>query len=86
MNYNDLKFGDVFFIDGKPYQCYRKHERIAGALVLDENMQHIPDPTDTSGLGLRTTVYSDLRINTSNATPEECAAYLDQLRQRNAEL
>jgi hypothetical protein len=80
MTFKQLQYGDVFYIDSMPYQLYHKSQRIASALILTEDYDHIPDPTDSSGFGLATTVFSDLRINTNNATREECEAYLNQLK------
>lgn len=83
MTFNNLQYGDVFYIDGAPFQCFKKHGRIAACLVLDDNMQHVPAPQDVWGFGLLTTVYSDMRINANNATAQECADYLVQLRAQN---
>lgn len=80
MTFTELKHGDVFYIDGAPYQCYRVYGRLASCLVLTPDMQHIPHATDASGFGLRTTVFSDLRINENNATPAECAAHLETIK------
>lgn len=80
MTFDQLQYGEVFRIDGAPYQLYRKSSRIASALVLSEDYNHVPDPGDSSGFGLATTLFSDLRINTNNATPEECAAYRETLK------
>lgn len=84
MTFSELQYGDVFHIDGAPYQCFKKHERIVTCLNLDPaTMQHVPDPKDA--LGLKTTLFSDLRVNTNNATPQECADYQTALKLRNDE-
>lgn len=80
MTFNQIEFGDVFHIDGAPYQCFKKHGRLITCLELDANMQHVPDPQDISGLGLRTTLFSDMRVNSNNATQQECADYLLTLK------
>lgn len=85
MTFNQLNYGDVFFIDGAPFQCFKKHGRLITCLLLTTDMQHVPDPQDVSGTGLATTLFSDLRINTNNATPGECADYLQELKTSNDE-
>lgn len=80
MTFAELNYGDVFYIDGVPFQCFKKHDRLVTCLLLDADMQHVPDPQDISGLGIKTTLYSDLRVNTNNATPRECEAYMQELK------
>lgn len=84
MTFDQLNYGDVFYIDGAPYQCFKKYSRICTAIVLDPvTYQHVPDPKEDTGI--KTTLYSDMRINTNNATPQECADYLLTLRILNDE-
>jgi hypothetical protein len=83
MTFEQLQYGDVFIIDGAYFQVFRKHGRIVGALLLTEDMQHVPAPGDCCGFGLASTVYSDLRVNRNNATPAECSAYLETLSAAN---
>lgn len=83
MTFTQLQHGDVFYIDGAPFQCFKTHGRIAACLVLDADMQHVPAARDVWGFGLQTSVFSDLRINTNNASAQECADYLVQLRALN---
>lgn len=78
MTFSELNYGDVFYIDGAPFQCFKKYSRICTALVLDPvTFQHVPDVIFG---GLTTTVVSDLRINTNNATPQQCSDYLLNLK------
>jgi hypothetical protein len=80
MTFEQLNYGDVFYIDGSPFQCYHKHGRIVSCIYLEEGLDHVEDSADSSGFGLKTTVFSDLRVNRNNATPAECINYLSTLR------
>lgn len=80
MTFTNLTHGTVFQVDGAYYQTYRVHGRIVSCLVLDKAWHHVPDPDDRSGLGLKTTLFSDLLVNRYNATPAECLAYLETVR------
>lgn len=84
MTFNQIEFGGVFYIDGAPYQCFKKHGRLITAIELDRvTMAHVPDAQDISGIGLRTTLFSDMRINANNATLLECEAYMQELKAMN---
>lgn len=80
MTFEQLQRGEVFRIDGLPYQCYRKSQRIVSAMVLDADYNHVRDLNDSSGFGFATTLFSDMRVNTNNATPAQCNDYLTKLK------
>ena len=75
MTFEQLHYGDVFRIDGAPFQTWRKGERIVIAIPLTEDYDHM---RDAQGEPL-TEAFSDLRINKNNATTQQCADYLNTL-------
>lgn len=79
MRFEDLQLGDVFTIDGAPYEAAIIGQRVVVAYVLEETgelhghsvLQRIPDPNDLAGDQCLTTAFSDLRFNLNNLTAFE---------------
>lgn len=72
MRFEDLQVGDVFTIDGAPYEAYLIGDRIVVAYVLGgEPTLRLPDPNDLAGDQFLTTAFSDLRFNKNNLTDFE---------------
>lgn len=63
--------GDVFLIDGAPYEAETIGGRIVLAYVLDAAGNRQPDPNDLAGDQFLTTAFSDLRFNKNNLTDFE---------------
>lgn len=82
MRFEELKKGDLFYIDGAPYEAETIGERIVVAFVLDEkllatthpsrlDLARTIDPKDLAGWEYLTTAFSDLRFNANNLTDFE---------------
>lgn len=91
MLFEDLTPGERFNIDGAYYEVKSIYGRIVMCYVLqnievrgycDEvlpDLARIPDPQDLTGYEYLTTLFSDLRVNANNATPDELE-YLKNLK------